>query len=101
MNTIKCKFDGFKTKSGHDLRFDISDNNMVIWFLHWGDDDKHIKVGIARIEKVDSKYIVKWFSDNETNPWFKECVAEPDIDGEEYCEIDELMRQIAIHIDRY
>ena len=65
IESIANQLAGQKIPLGHGVRIDRDRETLTLWVLHWGryravHDHHHI--GIARIEELNGKFIVQWFT---------------------------------------
>jgi hypothetical protein len=68
MIKIVERYRGMKTPKGHDLCVDERENEIVIWYLFWGEYhgmNAHHHMGVARIRDEDGRYVVGWLRGTE------------------------------------
>ena len=81
METIIAKYRGKTTPKGHELRVDESTNQIIIWYLHWGDykgTDAHHHMGIAIVRFDTQGYSVGTLNGTETSPRSWQTCNNPD-----------------------
>jgi hypothetical protein len=72
---------GKKTGKGHELRVDERQNEIVIWYLFWGEHegiDNHHHMGVARVRREGDAYLVGWLRDTQQRPYRNQRFANSD-----------------------
>lgn len=66
---IAERYRGKKTGKGHELKVDERENEIVIWYLFWGEyqgTDNYHHLGVARIRREGDAYlVVTWLHGTE------------------------------------
>jgi len=78
MEEIVRRYRGVRTPAGHELRVDLRDNEVVLWYLFWGEYrgvDDHHHFGVARVRRDGSKYVIGWMHGTEQEPRHTELVS--------------------------
>lgn len=63
MEKIETRYKDMKTGKGHEIRVDLRKNELILWYLYWGEYqgvDDHHHMGIARISKDGDTFVVGW-----------------------------------------
>lgn len=79
MDTIVNRYKSAKTPKGHELRVDEKGNEIIIWYLFWGEYagvDDHHHMGIARVRAENDGFVIGWLRGIEQQPYKTERVMD-------------------------
>jgi hypothetical protein len=79
MEQIVERYRHKKTGNGHELKVDKLNNEVLIWYLLWGEyqgNDNHHHMGLARICYDTGIYLVGWLRGIEQESYSKQPFAD-------------------------
>lgn len=88
MDKIVQRYKGAKTPRGHELRVDERGDEVIIWYLFWGEYagvDDHHHMGIARVHAIENGFKIGWLRGTDQEPYQTEQVTDL---SELYAKID-------------
>ena len=71
MKEIADRYRGKITESGHELRVDERNGEIIIWYLFWGEYqgvEDHHHMGIARIRRERDQFVVDFLRGIDQHP---------------------------------